>query len=327
MSKSYFRFEDLPNELIVEICRYLDAREIFQSFSNLNYRFKKLLQSFVHLQLTISLFDSNEKKNYEYFFLHIRTLIIERGINLELKYFQKLHCLILHNPKEKIFEQLNHQSLPHIEYLSITHKFLTSTIQSLIINLHQKIFSNHFPHLKSCNISEMEVTMPIQNWYQSSSLYILKVGQINTSVYKTILSSCSNLYFFQLKKLQQTELLTNIIIHTNLKQLIIKDEDEIFPWNDGFIHDYLLCVPNIEKLTIHRTNFFEKMTEYSNYDWLSLIIIRSLHSIRQFNLILHIYDSKRFTKCYTENIFNALKENFIRLHKDRYQVRIKFVQE
>jgi hypothetical protein len=327
MAKSLFRFESLPNELIVEICGYLDAREIFQSFYNLNNRFKKLLQSFIHLQLTVSLFDREEKKNYQYFFLHIRTLIIERGFNIDLKYFQNLHCLILHNPKEKIFEQLNNHSLPHIEYLSITHKFLTSTIQSLITNLHRNIFSNHFPKLKSCNLSEIEVLMPIENWYQSSSLYILKIGRINTLVYKAILSACPNLYFLELRKPQTTELLSNIIVHTNLKQLIIQDEDQTFPWNDAFIHDYILCVPNLEKLTIHRRNFFEKIKEYLNYDWFSLIIIRSLHFLRQFNLILHIYGSKRFTKCYTENIFYALKEHFICLHKERYQVRIKFVQE
>jgi len=323
MAKFLFRFEDLPNELIAEICRYLDAREIFPLFYNLNNRFKKLLQSFFHLQLTVSLFDSEEK----YYFLHIRTLIIERGINVDLKYFKKLHCLILHNPKEKIFEQLNHHSLPHIEYLSITHKFPTTTIQSLTTNLHEKLFSNHFLNLKSCNLSDMEVQMSIQNWSQSSSLYILKVGRINTIIYKAILSTCPNLYFFELKKIQQTELVSNIIVHKNLKKLIIKDEDQTFPWDDGYIQNYILCVSNLEKLTIHRRNFFEKLTEYLNYDWLSSIIIHSLHLLQQFNLILHIYGSKRFTKCYTDNIFCSLKEHFMRLHKDRYQVRIKFVQE
>ncbi|CAF1203860.1 unnamed protein product [Rotaria sordida] len=327
MEKCLSRFEDLPNELIIDICKYLNAREIFQSFYNINYRFKILVESFDNLQLTISLFDSNEKKNYEKFFLYIQILIIDRGINIDLKHFKKLHRLMLRNPNEKIFEQLNHYSLPHIEYLSINHKFLTSTIQSLINNLYQRIFSNHFSNLKFCNLSEMKIEIPIENWQQSLSLNILKVGEINIFIYRAILSTCPNLYFFELKKLQHNELLLNIKLHFNLKQLIIKDDDQSFPWNDRFINDYIICVPNLENLTIHRINFFKKIEQYLNYDWFSSKIIHCLYLLRQFNFILHIYDSKRLTKCYRENIFCALKEHFLYLHKDRYQVRIKFVQE
>ena len=327
MAKYPTRFEDLANELIFDICSYLNAREVFQSFSNLNFRFKMLLQSFNHLQLTVSLFDSPEKRNYEYFYTFIRTLIIDRGFNVNLKHFQNLHYLILRNPKEKLFEQLDYHSIRHIQYLSITHRFLTATLQPLINILHARIFSNHFPNLNSCNLSEMAVSMPIDNWQQSPSLNILKVGQINTFVYKCILSSCPNLYFFQLKKLQCNELPPNLILHLNLKQLVIIDEDQSFPWNDGFMNEYLLCVPNLEKLTIHRSDIFKKFTEHSNYGWLESIIVPSLRLLRRFKFVLHVYASQRFTKCYTENVFDALKEQFLRLHKDRYQVRIKFVQE
>ncbi|CAF5055386.1 unnamed protein product, partial [Rotaria sp. Silwood1] len=245
MEKSISRFQDLPNELIIDIYKYLNAREIFQSFYHINIRFKKLFESIDNLQLTVSLFDSNEKKNYEEFFISIQILIIDRGFNIDLKYFKNLRRLMLRNPKEKIFEQLNHHSLPYIEYLSITHKFLTSTIQSLIIDLYQRIFSKHFLYLKFCNLSEMKIEMPIYNWQQSLSLYILKVGQINIFIYRTILSLCPNLYLFELKKFQNNQFLANIELHSNLKYLIIKDEDQTFPWNDKFINDYLICVPNL----------------------------------------------------------------------------------
>lgn len=327
MVEFHYKFEDLPNELMIEICKYLDAREVFQSLFNLNNRFKKLLQSFVHLQLTVSLFDCQEKRDYEYYFLHIGTLIIERGFNLNLKYFQNLRRLILHNPKEKIFEQLKNSSLPRIEYLSITHKFLTTTIQALIIRLYENIFSKHFLHLKSCNLSDMNVEIPIQNHYQPSSLYILKIGRIDASIYKLILSLCPNLYFFEFKNFPSATLLSNIIIHTNLKQLIIKDENELSPWHDQFLYDYLLCVPNLQKFTIHRTNLFEKLTNYFNYNWLSTTINRSLHLLEQFNFILHIYGDQRFTKCYKQKFFCSLKESFLSSHKGRYQSRIKFLQE
>ena len=326
MWKHSSQFEDLPNELIYDICKYLDAREVFHSIFNLNFRFKNLLKSFDHLQFTASLFDSNERKNYEYFSIHIRTLIIDRGIDMDLKHFKKLHCLILRNPKEKLFEQLNRHSIPNIQYLSITHKFI-STVQTLITDLHQKIFSNHFPHLKSCNLSDMDVALPRQTWQQSLSLSILKVGQIDTFVYNAILSACPNLHFLQFKKSSLAQLSANIVIHSNLKQLIIKDEDQIFPWNDNLINNYLLCVPNLAKLTIHRSIIFEKLPEYLNYNWLTLIINQSLHLLQKFSLILHVSGSQQMTKCYRENVFFSLKEHFIHLHQNRYQLRIKFIEK
>lgn len=322
MSKHSSRFEELPNELIYDICKYLDAREVFHSFFNLNFRFKNLLKSFDHLQFTASLFDSSEKKNYEYFSIHIRTLIIDRGIDIDLKHFKKLYYLILRNPKEKLFEQLNHHSIPNIQYLSITHKFIIS-----ITDLHQKIFSNHFPHLKSCNLSDMDVVLPRQTWQQSLSLSILKVGQIDTFVYNAILSACPNLYFFQLKTSPLAQLPPNIVIHSNLKQLIIKDEDQTFPWNDNLINNYLLCVPNLDKLTIHRSITFKNLPEYLNYNWFTLIINQSLHLLRKFSLILYVSGSQQMTKCYRENVFFSLKEYFIHLHQNRYQLRIKFIEK
>jgi hypothetical protein len=324
MERTYLRFEDLPNELILEICRYLDAREVFQSFLNVNNRMKNLLQSFDHLQLTVSLFDSKEKRNYHDFFPYIRTLIIDRGISINLKYFQKLHHLILHNPQNQIFQQLNHHTIPYLEYISITHKLLTSTIRSLVVNLFQNILSNHFPHLKSCNLPLFGTSLLEQNRFQSLSLTILKVGQINLSVYQIILSSCPNLYFLQFEKCQSIESSSNITIHTNLQQMIIADSDQTFPWNDKFIHDYLLFVPNLEKLTIHRRIYFDKMNEYLNYNWFTT---HSLHLLQRLNLILNIYSTQRFTKCYIVNLSNALKEYVLFLHKNRYEIRLKFIYE
>jgi hypothetical protein len=318
-----FRFEHFPNEIIMDICKYLDAREVYQIFSNLNFRFKTLLQSFHHLQLSVSLFDSIDKQNYQYLFPHIQTLTIERGINTNLKHFKYLRYLILHNPKEKIFEQLQAHILFHIEYISITHKFVTSTIQSLITDLHKKIFSNDFYALKSCNLSDMKVSIPIETWEQSPRLYILKVGSINTLVFQAILSACPNLYYLKLKKHLWDQLTSNIKIHSNLRHLVIEDEDQAFPWNDSFIKNYLSYVPNLERLTVHRTNFFLKITNYMNYSWL---IRTDLHFLRYFSFVLHINGSKQSTKCYVENVLFGLKEHFMSIHKDRYEARIRFVQ-
>jgi hypothetical protein len=281
---------------------------------------KKLLQSFDHLQLTVSLFDMEIKRNYHEFFPHIRTLIIDRGIQINLKYFKNLHELILHNPQNQIFEQINHHSIPHLEYISITHKRLTSTIRSLIGNLFYRILSNHFRQLKSCNLPLFGTSILEQNGFQSSCLTILIIGQISLSVYQTILVSCPNLCFFQFEKSDSMESASNIIIHSNLQQMIITDNDQIFPWNDKFIHNYLLFVPNLQKLTIHRRISLSKLSEYSKSDWFTS---HSLHLLQRLTLVLTIYGSQIFTKCYITNLSNAIKEHFLFLPK----IRLKFIYE
>ncbi|UJR14525.1 hypothetical protein I4U23_001521 [Adineta vaga] len=327
MSMNITCLEDLPNELIVDICKYVDARQLFHSFSYLNNRFTKLLFSLNCLHLTISLFDMKENKNDEILLHCIRTLIIDRGINISLRKFKNLRCLILRNPKEKIFEQLNFQFIHLIEYLSITHKFNTTTIQSSINDLYQRIFSNDFPYLKSCHFIDIEVQHPNESWQQCFSLKFLRIGKLNPIIYRSILSACPNLHFIQFTTLLPLieSTLPNLMFHFQLRQMIIKDDDLSLPWNDQHIQEYLQCIPNLEKLTIYRSTSFRKITDYSNYDWFASILLRSLRLLQKFQLILNIYDKKRFTKCFRENMFCALKEQFHNVHKYHYQARIRIL--
>jgi len=86
MTKS--QFEDLPNELLTDIFKNLDARNLFRAFGNLNSRINQLIQSFQYLKLFCHLNQSNLlKTNEEFFSYYVHTLIVNSWINFNLQHF------------------------------------------------------------------------------------------------------------------------------------------------------------------------------------------------------------------------------------------------
>ncbi|CAF3532293.1 unnamed protein product [Rotaria socialis] len=118
------QLEDLPNELLSEILRNLDARDVFRAFYQVNSRFNELIQSFQHLQLTFHMNSNNFlKTNDEIFSFYVYTLIISPWINFNLQNFPRVRRLRLDNPLPKVLEQLQPNVMPHLEYLSVFYTY------------------------------------------------------------------------------------------------------------------------------------------------------------------------------------------------------------
>ncbi|CAF5165164.1 unnamed protein product, partial [Rotaria sp. Silwood1] len=89
------QLEILPNEILIHIFQYFDARDLFQTFYNLNFRFNRLLQSLKYLSLTMLKYNSNEIHDYNIFAPYIYTLVIDYAVDIDLNQFVNLHRLIL----------------------------------------------------------------------------------------------------------------------------------------------------------------------------------------------------------------------------------------
>ena len=115
--------EDLPNEILVDLFRYLNAQDLFQIFYNLNSRFNALIKSFHHLNLLyhMELFIDNQINNAHLFPYYVHTLIVGRAININLNQFSNIHCLKLECPLRRVLAQLNSDILPYLQHLSISH--------------------------------------------------------------------------------------------------------------------------------------------------------------------------------------------------------------
>ena len=243
------RLEFLPNELLMYIFRYLQPEDLFRAFYDLNIRLNILLQTLEFLSLTPK-FNHSSDDNY---LPYIHGLILNRGIDINFTIFSQIRFLILRYPTEKSLNQLNHQTFPYLEHLRINHMHISLINRNA--DLCRKIFSNIFPRLASCYLFQWEKITNIQGWTYSS-LRVLKIGIIDLLVYKTILSTCPNLYFLQFATVISNNTPMEIVQHKTLRRMIIKTTDFIPSWNIEDINICISYVPRLEYLTIYRSDTF-----------------------------------------------------------------------
>jgi hypothetical protein len=317
MTNKVFVLEFLPNELIIELFQYFTTQDLFQSFYNLNFRFNHLIQCLTHLT-----YSTNRKDNSILSYPYIRTLIINAKIQDRLICFPNIRRLILDYVTDDFILQLTKDILPNLEYLSIYHKVHPFSM----FDLRSKIFSNTFPNLKYCYISRMKPPCSIQQWTQTLSLRCLKVNEINSFIYTSILLACPNLYFLKFKLSIRSKIQSNIVLHTNLKRLIINMTYDDWPWDDTVLQDYLFCVPNLEQFRIYRSisgdlNIMDGYLE--GYDWCSSIISSHLLSLYRFQFDLCVRRSNGLIELDFQDICYRLKRIFNNVYNDRYQFRLK----
>jgi hypothetical protein len=311
MSNKVFILEFLPNELLIELFKYFKTEDLFRIFYNLNFRFNCLIQSLIHLNY------STDKNDHHLSYPYIRTLIINSTITDKLHLFPNVRRLILSYVTDDLISQLNTSILPHLEYLSIDYKVHPYYMS----DLRNKIFSNTFPCLKSCYISRMNL---LQSLTQTLSLRFLKLNDIDLSIYLSILFACPNLYFLKFKLSIPSKIQSNIVLHRNLKQLIINMNSDYWPWDDHILEDYLLCIPNLEQFRISRSIAREAtMINYLQYyDWLSSIVTSHLFLLSRFRFDLYFNRSYGLIENDFQDICRDLESRFFNVYRNRYDSRL-----
>jgi len=324
MNENQSQLEFLPNEILLEIFEYLDARDLYRAIHNLNLRFNILLQSLNELSLILSICDRDEIANNAIFLPYIHTLIIKYKTDVKLNHYTSIRRLILYCLSYTRPYKLETVILPYLEYLSINLKGSSSRFS--IHHLHEKIFSNAFPCLKYCSLPKFSSIQKTERWTKLPSLRILKVGHIGLFTYIAILSTCVNLnsfHFFEEKVFQTSVVFPQYVNHEHLKRLIIKDK-YIGPISHaGVLNEYLSCVPNLEYLSIHGTIYHMKNFQYLlEFDWFASIISLHLPFLRQFHFHLPVFRSKNMDKFINEDTLYQLEKHFKTIHKNRYESRL-----
>jgi hypothetical protein len=327
MTKSKTQFEDLPNELLTDIFKNLDARNLFRTFYNLNYRLNQLIQSFQYLQLYFHIDSSNVLKSHdEIFSYYVHTLIVDPWINFNLKHFPNVHNLRLNSPLPKVLEQLKPDVMPYLKHLSVIYMY---NMYEMVL-LRERIFSNRFLNLKSCELFEKQTLMTIPIWTQSPSIKILKTEFIDSIAYKTILLACPNLHSLKFWILLLNGIPTNIQLHKNLKQMIIEFRESNWFYNDdNILSGFLACVPNLEELEIHRRTYSENLKEHiEDYDWLASIINYRLPLLKKLKFYFYLLNGDgKLTEDIDNNILIKIQTDFINVHKGHYKAQLKIVRE
>ena len=320
MNDNQLQFESLPNEILNGIFEYFEAKDLFRYFYNLNSRLNICIESLNNLHLVLTSSYCLDNHRYSYITPYIDFLIVSNKVQTNLNYFPKIRRLILLQPTDQLLKQFETDNLPCLEHLFI--RVPDHVDDDRMSHLWNKIFSNGFSNLKSCCIYKMNFIPQSPYLTQVLLLRILKIGDVDLTVYKSILSSCPNLHFLKFTRIISNDKPTDIIRHTNLKKLIV-----MIPWfeelsNDCDMNIYFSYIPNLEQFVVHRTVESKYLNKsFLKVDWYASLITLYLPLLTRFTCYFHILKSVRLIDSNMQNILHEIDEHFNHVHHRLYQHR------
>ncbi|CAM4770990.1 unnamed protein product [Rotaria magnacalcarata] len=171
-------FENLPNEILLEIFDYIHLNDLIRAFYNLNYRLNSILfSSNTHLYIVFPddiIENSTHKKillNFirrQKYIARLRLSNVGPLLEHEFIRFPYIRSLILDIPTSEHIEMVSPKRFPRLEYLRVGYASATAQLNKL----HQHIFSNGFPLLKKCSLNNIG---EYQSWTGSPSIYSLGI--------------------------------------------------------------------------------------------------------------------------------------------------------
>lgn len=301
--------EDFPNEILLELFGYFNTEDLFHGFYSLNNHFNSLLQSLPYLSLTLLHSTCND-----ILYSYIYTLTINASVNINLNQFVNLHRLILLSPTSKQFHHLSCISLPFLEHLSIGYEHYLYS--SYIMDLSKKIFSsNQYPRLTSCYLFERKFLEFPLTFSPENNLRIVKINEINHSIYQTLLSLCPQLNSLEFTMFHEQIDCISTEHHFQVQRMIIKYPNFQEQFSENLINSYLSFVPCLVQLNIHEMNFHDHFQIYVNSNWFSPSIVRFLPRMKQFGYFLYIYG-------FNDHLNDSCQRQFHAQHSRHYQSKL-----
>lgn len=313
MNKSLTKFEDLPNEIIGEIFKCLDARDVFRCFSHLNSRLCRLTRWFDHLQLKFHLRTANGIKfNEETFPFYVHSLSVDPWINSSLNRFRNVRRLKLESPLPHILQQIKPELMNFLENLSVSYTF---NMYEIVV-LHDQIFSNSFQRLTSCELLEKETPLTIRRTFSTvSKITNLRVNFIDFDIFSTILSVCPNLKNLKFSLLTRSIPKKIFSKHFQLEQIFVELRSSDWLFDDENLRDFLLLLPNLKLLQLTRRR---SALSIDNYDWFHSIRTELLPNLETFRFLIDFIEKNNDPNFVVFNEFLRRKsvETFDELHGD-----------
>jgi hypothetical protein len=247
-------------------------------------------------------------------------LIVNGRIDTQLNQLVNLRRVVLSTASTSLLPYFSKNITSDIEHLTV---FNSSTWGLFFhIDFAQKIFSNGFPYLKSCCLSDRIFLFSIGEWTQSPSLRILKTGCIAFNIYTSILSSCPNLSSFRFWIPPDGETTLSTETHVNLKRMVMN----IFvnqPLNEDRFYHYFSLVTKLEQLTIDLIPCdSDSIISIKNSDWFASVINRCFPMLRQFHCYVTLDQTLKIEESESGDLMNKFKQKFQRVHSNRYQSKI-----
>jgi hypothetical protein len=262
------RFEHLPNELLLDVFDYVDTRDLCHGFWALNSRFDNLLRSLKNLSLII---EKDETSVTLVFGHQIVRLVVDISDEIDFRQYRNLRSLTLVEPIKIHLERIQTGQIPNLVRL-----FHGRTDDYVSLRQHaHNVFSNGFPFLCHADFEALSSGIT-HSWFQSPSIRSVFINCANMNVVPYILSSCPQLYYFQVN------------IWTNYNTLRIRSPRRDHPLQRFILRNHtdlasvdhidilLAYMPNVESLTLC-------FTVEVPFDHVACSIVNRLHRLRRFD--------------------------------------------
>ena len=241
MTSNPSKLEMFPNELLLGIFGYFEFRDLYDSFSNLNFRFNQLLRSMKNFSIIL---EYNNPLVVSLFSRRIIRLIVVEWTDIDLKRFPNLRSLTLIQATDAQMRQIQYEVTPNLEYLSISSKFNSLPLIQLI----NKIFSNEFPLLRHIHFHRF-VELHNCSWSFSPTIKSISIIHCEIAMIAHLLASCPRLSYLQIElSYDHQHINFPAISFANhpLKQFILIDSYGTSISNH--MNTLLFCMPNVERL-------------------------------------------------------------------------------
>ena len=263
------QFEQLPNELMLDIFSRIEIEYLHDAFWGLNLRFNVLFQS--TKRLSFKFHDYIKDQRIKLYGSFVNELVIDTFKSCDLQLFPNVKKLTILNTDSNDLNKINPEILPSLTHLTIS---LGSTFTAPT-QLIQDIFSNKFPSIEYANLGQL-ARYDSYLWLIVPSLRFISVGLTRVHVMSDILMTCPNLNHLQLHILEttQTDSIPTSPITYPLRRLTIWSDTRQLTLNT--INSYLSIVPNVQHLylqTVYKAslvkladNLIHKLKDLSRFD-------------------------------------------------------------
>ena len=184
------RLEYLPDEIFLEIFKYIPLHDLYHGFHNLNYRIDHVLRSLNELSLTLNKPDDINDQVVSFFASRISHLVVRFSKKVSFARFPSLRSLTSLFPHDEQLTCIRPVDLPHLKRLTLG--FMAVSKERIILDLCDRLFSNAFPNLLSCSLWPPAFRTD-HSTTRNSSITHVQLKEANFDDLCAVLDSCPQL--------------------------------------------------------------------------------------------------------------------------------------
>jgi hypothetical protein len=191
---TYSYLEQFPDEIFLEIFKYISLHDLHHSFCKLNRRINYILHSVTGLSLTLNKPEDINDEVVSFFASNIYHLIVRHPNIVRFNRFPSLRSLTSLCPCDRQLSCIKPKDLPNLTHLTLRFTLIWDC--EIMIRLCRRIVSNKFPKLRYCSLwpPAFDIDCLI---IKTPLLTHVELKEGNFDDLYVILNSCPNLKYLQ----------------------------------------------------------------------------------------------------------------------------------